>query len=68
MAVVGVEWGLIQALAVGTPGPCFSLCVIASLRRQGLQLAEGRGNGCLGVGVPKSSGGHVQGSRIALAG
>ena len=42
MAVAGVEYGLIQALAVGAPGPCLSVCVIASLRRQGLQLAEVR--------------------------
>ena len=37
---LGVEWGLIQTLAVWTPGP--SWCVIASYRRQGLQLAQVR--------------------------
>ena len=38
MAVAGVEWGFIQALAVGAPGPCLSVCVIA----KALQLAEVR--------------------------
>ena len=37
---LGVEKGLIQTLAVWTPGP--SWCVIASYRRQGLQLAQVR--------------------------
>ena len=38
MAVASVEWGLVQALAVGAPGPCLSVCVIA----KALQLAEVR--------------------------
>ena len=56
--MAGVEWGLVQALAVGAPGSCSSVCVIA----KALQLAEVHEGVYQQIWRGRSSGGHVQGS------